>query len=103
MVSPTAPSGPLSLLAALPSTRKEIGRANDLEAGSIVWAIKRPRGYLWGTRFRIFSDHKALENIGNVGGHNSRVQRWLKYLTAFGYTPEYRKGRQMVMLTPPPG
>ena len=32
----------------------------DLEAGSIVWALKRLRGYLWGTKFRIFSNHKAL-------------------------------------------
>ena len=49
----------------------------DLEAGSIVWALKRLRGYLWGTKFRIFSDHKAVESIGNVGNHNGRVQRWL--------------------------
>ena len=47
----------------------------DLEAGSIVWSIKRLRGYLWGTKFRIFSDHKALESIGKVGDQNARVQR----------------------------
>jgi len=64
----------------------------DLEAGSIVWALKRLRGYLWGTKFRIFSDHKALESIGKVGNHNARVQRWLEFLTAFDYTLEYRKG-----------
>ena len=34
------------------------------------------RGCLWGTKFSIFSDHKALENNGNVGDHNARVQRW---------------------------
>ena len=27
----------------------------DLEAGGIVWAITHLRGYLWGTKFRIFS------------------------------------------------
>ena len=43
----------------------------DLEAGSIVWALKRLHGYLWGTTFRIFSDHKAPESIGKVGNHNS--------------------------------
>ena len=64
----------------------------DLEAGSIVWALKRLRGYLWGTKFRIFSDHKALESRGKVGNHNARVQRWLEFLTAFDYTLEYRKG-----------
>ena len=47
----------------------------DLDAGSIVGSIKRLRGYLWGTKFRIFSDHKALESIGEVEGHNARVQR----------------------------
>ena len=64
-----------------------------LEAGSMVWALKRLRGYLWGTNFRILSDHKALESIGKVGNHNARVQRWFEFPTAFDYTPEYRKGR----------
>ena len=64
----------------------------DLEAGSIVWALKRLRGYLWGTKFSIFSDHKALESIGKVGNHNDRVQRWLEFLTAFDYTLEYHEG-----------
>ena len=63
----------------------------DLEAGNIVWSIKRLRGYLWGTKFCICSDHKALENIGKVGDHNARVLRWLEFLTAFDYTLEYRK------------
>ena len=44
-----------------------------LEAASIVWAIKRLRGHLWGTKFSIFSDRKALESIGKVGDHNARV------------------------------
>ena len=63
----------------------------DLEADIIGWAIKRLRGYLWGTKFRIFSDQKALESIGKVGDHNARVQRWLEFFTAFDYTLEYRK------------
>ena len=28
-----------------------------------------------------------------MGNHNARVQRWLEFLTAFGYTLEYRKRR----------
>ena len=32
----------------------------DLKADRVVWAIKRLGGYLWGTKFRIFSYHKAL-------------------------------------------
>ncbi|MEO9747519.1 MAG: ribonuclease H family protein, partial [Marinobacter sp.] len=68
------------------------GTPLDLEAGNIVWAIKRLRGFLWGRKFQIFSDHKTLESIGNVGDHNARVQRWLELFTAFDYNLEYRKG-----------
>ena len=64
----------------------------NLEDSSIIWALKRLRGYLWGTKFRLFSDHKALESIGKVGDHNARVERWLEFLTAFDCTLEYRKG-----------
>ncbi|CAB1097278.1 unnamed protein product [Ectocarpus sp. CCAP 1310/34] len=35
----------------------------DLKAGSMVWCIKRLRGYLWGTKVRIFTDHKSLEDF----------------------------------------
>ena len=63
-----------------------------MDPGSIAWAIKRLRGYLWRIKFRIFSDHKALESMGKVGNHNARVQRWLEFLTAFDYTLEHRKG-----------
>ena len=67
----------------------------ELEADSIVWVIKRLRGYLWGTKFRIFSHPKALEKIEKFGDHNARVQKWLEHLTAFDYTRE----AQMVMLS----
>ena len=61
----------------------------DLEAGSIVWSIKRLRGYLWGTNVRFFSDHKALESLDKIAEHNPRVQRWLEFLTAHNSTLEY--------------
>ena len=64
----------------------------DLVAGSIGWALKRLRGYLWGTTFRTFFDHKTLETIGKVGNQSDRVQRWLEFPSAFDYTLEYRKG-----------
>eukprot|EP00752_Nemacystus_decipiens_P007106 g6368.t1 len=64
----------------------------DLEAGSIVWALKRLRGYRWSTHFEIYTDHQALTSIAKVGEHNARVQRWLEYLSNFSYTLIYRKG-----------
>ena len=38
----------------------------DLEAGSIVWALKRLRGYIWDTKFCIFSDRKALLSLIHI-------------------------------------
>ena len=63
-----------------------------LEASSIVWDLKRLRSHLQDPKFRIFSDHKALESIGKVRNHNTRVQRWLEFLAAFDCTLKYRKG-----------
>ena len=74
-----------------PRFGKDIGRPSIWKAGSIVWAIKRLFSGL-PCSFRIFSDHKALENIGKVWDHDARVQRWLESLTAFDCTLEDRKG-----------
>ena len=65
----------------------------NLQAYGNNWAVEHLGGYLWDTKFRVCSDYKALENIGQVGDHNARVQKWREYLTAFHYTLEYRKGR----------
>ena len=64
----------------------------DLEAGSIVWAIKGPSEHLWSTKFLIYSDHKASEHITKVGQHNARVQYRLDFFSAYSYALEYRKG-----------
>ena len=40
----------------------------------------------------MFTGHESLESIGKKGNHNTRVQRWLEFFTAFDYTLEYRKG-----------
>ena len=64
----------------------------DMGAGSIVWSIKRLRGYLWGTTFCFISDYKALESLHKIAEHYPWVQRWLESLTAYTYTLEYRKG-----------
>ena len=58
---------------------------------SIVWTIERLQDYHSETAFRVFSNYKAVESIGIAGYHNSNVRWWLKFLTAFGHTLEYRK------------
>ena len=60
----------------------------DLEAGSIVWALKRLRGYHVPNILKPQGSGKHRQS----GNHNARVQRWLEFLTAFEYILEYRKG-----------
>lgn len=64
----------------------------DLDAGSTVWAIKRSRGHLWGTKFCVCLDHKALESIGKMRDHSALVQQWLRFLLALDCTLVYRNG-----------
>lgn len=43
--------------------------------------------------YRIFSDHKVLDDVGKVGRHKrARISLWFGHLTAFDYTLAYRKG-----------
>ena len=86
------PSNPLRISAELRSTRKGIGLLSIRRPAASFGISNVLRGYLWRTKFRIFSDHKVLESIGKVGNHNDRVQIWFEFLTAFDYTLEYRKG-----------
>lgn len=46
---------------------------------------------LWGTTFRICSDHNVLESLAKVAEHNPRIQRWPKFPTTYRYTLEYGK------------
>ena len=57
---------PIFLIRRAPPESERHWTPLDLEAGSIAWSIKRLRGYLWGTTFRMFSDDKALESLANL-------------------------------------
>ena len=69
------------------------GTPLDLGPGSIDWASKSLRGYLWGTNFPIFVDHKALKNIGKVGNYKARVQRWLEFSHRVRLHPRVLQGQ----------
>ena len=72
------------MLAALPSIPRHTAPL-DLEAGSIVLAIKRLQGYLWVPKFHIFADHKVLKTIGKWETTMSGASRGGSFLTAFDY------------------
>ncbi|GJX77263.1 putative reverse transcriptase domain-containing protein [Tanacetum coccineum] len=62
---------------------------HDLELGSVVFALKIWRHYLYGTRCTVFTDHKSLQHILDQKELNMRQRRWLE---SFGYKSGYEYG-----------
>ncbi|GJX85929.1 putative reverse transcriptase domain-containing protein [Tanacetum coccineum] len=60
---------------------------HDLELGSVVFALKIWRHYLYGTRCTVFTDHKSLQHILDQKELNMRQRRWLELLSLrLGYS-----------------
>ncbi|GJX10381.1 putative reverse transcriptase domain-containing protein [Tanacetum coccineum] len=53
---------------------------HDLELGSVVFALKIWRHYLYGTRCTVFTYHKSLQHILDQKELNMRQRRWLELL-----------------------
>ena len=67
--------------------------AIEREAYSIVYALKKLRQYLWGSRFTIYTDHKPLKALFTSEMKSVRVQKWAVLLAEFNCEIEYRKGK----------
>ncbi|GJT54468.1 putative reverse transcriptase domain-containing protein [Tanacetum coccineum] len=50
----------------------------DLELGSVVFALKMWRHYLYGTKSVIYTDHKSLQHIFDQKELNMRQRRWIE-------------------------
>ena len=65
----------------------------ELEAGCVVWSIRRLRRYLFGVYFMVFTDHECLQQICKIGETKPRIQRWMEFLSAYNFGLSYRRGR----------
>ena len=70
------------------------------EALAVVWAVRRLHKYLYGSKFRIVTDHKALEFIfkpsTSLGKTTSAMlQRWAIELAAYNYEIQHRPGKSI--------
>src|SRR4051812_46951451 len=70
---------------------------HDLELGSVVFALKTWRHYMYGENFVVFSDHKSLAYIFTQKELNMRQRRWLKYLADYTFTMHYHPGKANVV------
>ena len=67
--------------------------AMELEAGCVVWGIRRLRRYLFGVYFLVFTDHQCLQQICKIGETKPRIQRWMEFLSAYNFRLSYRRGQ----------
>nr|GFC58466.1 putative reverse transcriptase domain-containing protein [Tanacetum cinerariifolium] len=70
---------------------------HDLELGSVVFALKIWRHYLYGTRCIAFTDHKSLQHILDQKDLNMRQQRWLVLLSDYDCDIRYHPGKANVV------
>nr|GEU29451.1 putative reverse transcriptase domain-containing protein [Tanacetum cinerariifolium] len=56
---------------------------HDLELGSLVFALKIYRHYLYRTKCTVFIDHKSLQHILDQKELNMRQRRWLELLSNY--------------------
>nr|GEV07162.1 putative reverse transcriptase domain-containing protein [Tanacetum cinerariifolium] len=70
---------------------------HDLELGSVVFALKIWRHYLYGTKCTMFTDHKSLQHILDQKELNMRQRRWLEFLSDYDCDIRYHPGKVNVV------
>ncbi|GJU10935.1 putative reverse transcriptase domain-containing protein [Tanacetum coccineum] len=70
---------------------------HDLELGSVVFALKIWRHYLYGTKCTVFTDHKSLQHILDQKELNMRQHRWLELLSDYDCDICYHPGKANVV------
>ncbi|GJZ84872.1 putative reverse transcriptase domain-containing protein, partial [Tanacetum coccineum] len=70
---------------------------HDLELGSMVFALKIWRHYLYGTKCTVFTDHKSIQHILDQNELNMRQRRWLELLSDYDCDIRYHPGKANVV------
>nr|GEY86190.1 putative reverse transcriptase domain-containing protein [Tanacetum cinerariifolium] len=70
---------------------------HNLELGSVVFALKIWRHYLYGTKCNMFTDHKSLQHILDQKELNMRQHCWPEFLSDYDYDIRYHPGKANVV------
>nr|GFC75238.1 putative reverse transcriptase domain-containing protein [Tanacetum cinerariifolium] len=70
---------------------------HDLELRAVVFTLKTWRHYLYGTKCRVFTDHKSLQHILDQKELNMRQRRWLELLSDYDCDIHYHPGKANVI------
>ena len=67
----------------------------ELEAGCVVWSIRRLRRYILRVFFPIFTDRECLQQISKIGESKLRIRRWMEFFSDYNYRLSYRRERDI--------
>nr|GEW11665.1 hypothetical protein [Tanacetum cinerariifolium] len=70
---------------------------HDLELGSVVFALKIWRHYLYGTKCIVFTEHKSLQHILDQKKLNMRQRCWLELLSDYDCDIRYHPRKENVV------
>ncbi|GJY86353.1 putative reverse transcriptase domain-containing protein [Tanacetum coccineum] len=87
---------------ALPEGSKDfvvycVASHKGLELGSVIFALKIWRHYLYGTKCTMFTDHKSIQHILDQKELNMRQRRWLELLSDYDCDIRYHPGKANVV------
>nr|GEV69813.1 reverse transcriptase domain-containing protein [Tanacetum cinerariifolium] len=78
-------------------THEENYTTHDLELGTVVFALRLWRHYLYGTKCVVYTDHKSLQCILDKKELNMRQRRWIKFLSDYDCEIRYHPGKANVV------
>ncbi|GJX23436.1 putative reverse transcriptase domain-containing protein [Tanacetum coccineum] len=71
---------------------------HDLELGTVMFALKIWRHYLYGTKSVIYTNHKSLHHIFNQKELNMRQGRWIELFSDYDCEICYHPGKANVVV-----
>jgi hypothetical protein len=67
----------------------------ELELLAFIFAAKQFRCYLYGRKFTVYTDHRALKWLLNLHDPSSRLTRWAIKLSEYDFNLEHRPNTRM--------
>ena len=65
----------------------------ERECLAIVYSLKEFRSYIYGTHFKVVTDHMSLTWLAKLHETNPRLTRWILALSEYDFTIAYRPGK----------
>lgn len=65
----------------------------ERECLAVLWAVRKFRPYVEGTRFKVITDHSSLRWLVRLNNPTGRLARWALELQAYPFELEHRSGK----------